>query len=339
MVLRGNTLSWIKAFLTRHSQTVVLEGESSSEIPVNSGVPQGSVLGPLLFLLYINDLPENIHSQVRLFAHDTAIYITINNHSDSVTLQQDIDTLQTWECLWDMDFNPSKCQVLHISKSRHPAQHIYMLHGQVLEAMDHAKYLGVDISKDLSWNTHINRISTNANRTLGFLKRNIKTKNTAICTAAYQTLVRPQVKYASKVWSPFTQTYINKIEMVQRRAVLWVNSNYYTYASVSSMLDSLGWRSLEDRRADARLILFYKIVYNLVAVPLPQYINHPVRMTRHMHPLHFVQIPATASYYKYSFFPLSIVRWNRLPHHIPVLSDLDSFTCRSAVRTVSHLMP
>ena len=266
-----------------------------------------------------------------------AFYITINNHSDSDTLQQDLDTLQTWERLWDMDFNPSKCQVLHISKSRHPAQHIYMLHGQVLEAMDHAKYLGVDISKDLSWNTHINRISTNANRTLGFLKRNIKTKNTAIHTAAYQTLVRPQVEYASTVWSPFTQTYINKIEMVQRRAVRWVNSNYSTYASVSSMLDSLGWRSLADRRADARLILFYKIVYNLVAVLLPQYINHPVRMTRHMHPLHFVQIPATASYYKYLFFPLAIAQWNQLPHHIPVLSDLDSF--RSAVRTDSHLMP
>ena len=212
-----------------------------------------------------------------------------------------------------------------------------MLHGQVLEAMDHVKYLGVDISKDLSWNTHINRISTNANRTLGFLKRNIETKNTAIRAAAYQTLVRPQVEYASTVWSPFTQIYINKIEMVQRRAVRWVNSNYSTYASVSSMLDSLGWQSLEDRRADARLILFYKIVYNLVAVPLPQYINHPVRMIRHMHPLHFVQILATASYLKYSFFPLAIVQWNRLPHHIPVLSDLDSF--RSAVRTVSHLMP
>ena len=209
------------------------------------------MLGPLLFLLYINDLPENIHSQVRLFTDDTAIYITINNHSDSDTLQQDLDTLQTWERLWDMDFNPNKCQVLHISKSRHPAQHIYMLYGQVLEAMDHAKYLGVDISKDLSWNTHINRISINANRTLGFLKRNINTKNTAIRTAAYQTLVRPQVEYASTVWSPSTQTYINKIEMVQRRAVCWVISNYSTYASVSSMLDSLGWRSLEDRRADA----------------------------------------------------------------------------------------
>ena len=155
-----------------------------------------------------------------------------------------------------------------------------MLHGQVLEAMDHAKYLGVDISKDLSWNTH----STYANRTLGFLKRNIKTKNAAIRIAAYQTPVRPQVEYASTVWIPFTQTYINKLEMVQRRAVCCVNSNYSTYARVSSMLDSLGWRSLEDRRADARLILFYKIVYNLVAVPLPQYINHPVRMTTHASP-------------------------------------------------------
>ena len=102
-----------------------------------------------------------------------------------------------------MDFNPSKCQVLHISKPRHPAQYIYILHGQALETMDHAKYLGVGISKDLSLNTRINRISTNANRTLGFLKRNIKTKNTAIRTAAYQTLARPQVEYASTSMEPF----------------------------------------------------------------------------------------------------------------------------------------
>ena len=95
------------------------------------------------------------------------------------------------------------CQVLHITKSRHPAQHIYILHGQALEAADHAKYLGMDISKDLSWNTHINRITANANMTLGFL-RNIKTQHTGIRTAAYSTLVHPQVEYASPVWSPYT---------------------------------------------------------------------------------------------------------------------------------------
>ena len=183
--------------------------------------------------------------------------------------------------------------------------------------MDHAKYLGVDISKDLCWNTHINRISTNANRTLGFLKRNIKTKNTAIRTAAYQTLVRPQIEYASTVWSPFTQTYINKIEMIQRRAVHWVNSDYSKYASVSRMLDSLGWRSLEDRRADARLILFYKIVYNLVVVLLPQYINHPVRMTKHMHPLFR---PDTSYSQLLQIFVLSV-------GHCSVESTSPSYSC------------
>ena len=229
---RGNTLSWIKAFLTECSQSVVLEGESSSEIPVNSGVPRGSVLGPLLFYYILTTLLRTYTHRSDFLQMSTAIYITINNPSDSDTLQQDLDTLQTWERLWYMDFNPSKCQLLHISKSRHPAQHIYMLHGQALEAMNHAKYLGVDISRDLSWNTQINRISTTANRRLGFLKRNIKTINTAIRTAAYQTQVRPQIEYASTTWSPFTQTYINKIEMFQRRALRWVNSNYSTYTTV-----------------------------------------------------------------------------------------------------------
>ena len=120
-----------------------------------------------------------------------------------------------------------------------------------------------------------------------------------VCTAAYQTLVRPQVEYTSTVWS-----------------------NYSTFASVSSMLNSLRGRPLEDRRADARLILFYKIVYNPIAVPLPQYINHPITMTRHMNPFHFVQIPATASYYKYSFFPFYCSVEPTSPSY-PVLPDLE----------------
>ena len=105
--VKGDTLNWIRAFLVGRTQAVVLEGESSSEVPVTSGVPQGSVLGPLLFLLYINDLPQNIQSQVRLFADDTAVYLTVNSHEAANTLQADIDTLQEWELTWDMEFNPS----------------------------------------------------------------------------------------------------------------------------------------------------------------------------------------------------------------------------------------
>ena len=143
------------------------------------------MLGRLHFLLYIKAyLRKYTHlsacSQLILqFTSQSAMNQTLK------TLQQDLDTLPTWKRLWDMNFNPCKCWVLHITKSRHPAQHIYMLHGQALEAPNHAKYLGVDSNKDLSWNTHINRITANANRTLGFLKWNIKTQHTGI-----RTLVR-----------------------------------------------------------------------------------------------------------------------------------------------------
>ena len=138
--------------------------------------------------------------------------INLKTWSTGINLDTFSKTLTPYKRLWDLDFNPSKCQVLHVCKSKHPAQHIYMLHGQALEAMDHVKHLGVNISKDVSWNTQINRISTNANRTLGFLKRNIKTKNTAIGTAAYQTLVCPEVEYTATVWSPFNHTYINRLK-------------------------------------------------------------------------------------------------------------------------------
>ena len=154
--VKCNTLYWIRSFLLGRTQAVVLEGERSPEAPVTSGVPQGSVLGPFLFLLYINDLPQNIQSQVRLFADDTAVHLTVTSSEDANTLQADLDTLQEWKSTWDMEFNPSKCQVLHITRSRQPLQSQYTLQGQFLESVDSAKYLGVNITQDLNWNHHIN---------------------------------------------------------------------------------------------------------------------------------------------------------------------------------------
>ena len=132
--------------------------------------------------------------------------------------------------------------------------------------MNAAKYLGVTISKSLSWNSHIENITTKANRTLGFVKRNIQTKNKDIRTMAYNTLVRPHVEYALAVWSPHTKENNKKIEFVQRRAARWVSNDYSTQSSVKAMCGNLGWRSLENRRIDARHTMFYKIVYGLVAI-------------------------------------------------------------------------
>ena len=303
----GNALNWIRAFLGNRSQTVVLDGEESGSVPVTSGVPQGSVLGLILFLVYINNLPDELASKVRLFADGTAVYLTID---DSNMLQQYLNRLSVWDSRWDIEFDPSKCQVVQVTTSRKASNSSYILHGHVLEVVSCARYLRVDISNGLSWNSHIDRITSKANSTLGFIKRNIKTKNVRVRETAYNTLVRPQLEYAAAIWDPHTKQKIIHFEKFQHRAVMWTTSNYDYRSSVTAILQSLGWRTLEQRRADARLCLFYKIVYGLVAVPLPVYIQPPNRLSQHCHSMTFTQIHTSKDFYKYSFYPLAIVQWN-----------------------------
>ena len=172
-----------------------------------------------------------------------------------------------------MKFNPSKCGVIHVTRDRTPVSSEYLLHGHILESIGGSKYLGVEISGNLSFNNHIRKICTSASRSLGFIKRHIRTKSPAIREMAYKTLVRPLANHSSSVWSPYTQKNIKKIEMIQRRAARWTLDNNTRQASVSEILTHLGWRSLEQRRNDSRLCLFYKIIHGLVAVDLPPYVE------------------------------------------------------------------
>ena len=144
------------------------------------------------------------------------------------------------------------------------------------------------------------------------------------------------MEYLSSVWSPYTKSNIARLEMVQRRAACWTLSENSPYASVTQMLQSLGWRSFEQRRSDSRLCLFYKIIYGLglVVIDMPPYVVHPLRTPRNSHTLGFRQIQSTVDYNKYSFYPLSIVQWNRLPAHKSLLPTFDSF--KRAVCTVTQ---
>ena len=160
------------------------------------------MLGPIIFLVYINDLSDDIVLQVRLIADDTAIYLTLENKGDSDKLQRDLDKLQTWKARWDMELNPSKCQVVRVTSSRTSLKMPFILYGQVLEAVCSTRYLGVDISSNLSSNTHVNRITANANRSLGFIKRNIKTKSPQIREMAYKSLVGPSWSMLQQCGTP-----------------------------------------------------------------------------------------------------------------------------------------
>ena len=174
--IRGSTITWIANFLSDRRQAVVVDGSCSSYARVRSGVPQGSVLGPCLFLAYINDLPEKLTALSRLFADDTAVY----SGTDQVQLQQSLYCLMEWEERWDMLFHPAKCVSLPITGNRSPLDYSYELHGHTPDSVSSAKYLGITIQQDTDWDNHINNVVNKTNRTLGFLRCSLKISSSAI---------------------------------------------------------------------------------------------------------------------------------------------------------------
>ena len=242
--VRGNILSWIEDFLSARTQKVIIEGSKSTPSPLSSGVPQGTVLGPLLFLAYINDMPECVRSEIKLFADDSLLYRRIQNNADCCQLQEDLDKLQEWEQKWQIAFNADKCEVIRITNKKRPLCSDYYIQNQKLGLRTEAKYLGVTIGSDLSWNRHADNITMKANSTMGFLKMNIRSAPQAAKETSYKTFVRPTVEYAATTWTPFTDTETRKIEKVQRRAARFVSNDYRRTSSVTEMIATLGWDSI-----------------------------------------------------------------------------------------------
>jgi len=151
--IAGQLLGWISSFLSGRTQRVVCGGQSSDPVNVASGVPQGSVLGPLLFLLFINDITHHLSSTCRLYADDCILYRCIDSQSDIDALQEDLKQLEIWEEIWNMKFNIDKCMVLHVTLKRNPILSEYSLHGHNLKTVSKAKYLGVLLDSRLSTNT------------------------------------------------------------------------------------------------------------------------------------------------------------------------------------------
>ena len=172
--ISGKTLVWIDSFLCNRQQRVIVNGAKSQWAPVLSGVPQGTVLGPLLISFYINDIIVGIESEIRLFIDDCVCYRQIDSTEDTSKLQKDIDQLGKWARKWGMRCQPVKCNIMQLTRKRiKKINAVYSLEGTVLENVDNIKYLEVTISKDLKWNTHESNVCTKANRTLGFLRRNL----------------------------------------------------------------------------------------------------------------------------------------------------------------------
>ena len=281
--IHDTTNTCIANFLNNRRQAVVVSSASSHFVNVMSGVLQGSVLGPCLFLTYISDMPEKLLALVQLFAENMAVYKTISKGHDQAQLQEDLQWLTDWEESWDMEFHPAKCQTLLITRSRKPLQpsyilhghtlenvssaNSYILHGHTLENVSSAKYLGVTINNTVSWDDHISNTCSKANRALVFLRRNLKISASNIKKKAYKVFVRPLLEYAASVWDPYSQKNIAKIEAVQRRVVRFVLSRFRNTSSVNNMLEALGWPTLEQRCQTCGLSMLYKIQSGLAHCP------------------------------------------------------------------------
>jgi len=322
--ISGLVLDWISAFLHTRRQRVTLNGSTSNWLPVDSGVPQGSVLGPLLFLLYINDISNNVNSTVRLFADDLIMYRTLNNSTSKTGFQDDIDKLLKWANKWGMNFNAKKCHVVNISNLKTTNSFKYRLGNCELQYLDIFTYLGVLIGSDLNLSHHVNTTYNKASRTLNFVKRNVAICNSKYRALAYTSLVRPHLEYACAAWDPHYLTYTSKLEKVQNNAARFVFNNYRRETSVSALKSELNWPLLETRRKIARLTEFYKIVNGTSPIPNACLATASAN-TRAAANYQYRNLYSRTNTYKFSFFPRSIRDWNELPLEFRLADSVDVF--------------
>jgi hypothetical protein len=244
---------------------VVVRGSTSDNFAVTSGVPQGSVLGPILFLIFINDLPLEVISPLSLFADDSKVFSRIvaenniekgKNVNGNATLQNDLDTIARWAKTWKMEFNVDKCKIMHLGNQN--PKHTYTMEEADLVTTSEEKDLGVLIDDKLDFGIHIKSIVKKANRMLGLIRIGFACLDKEIFMNLYPVLIRPLLEYCVQVWSPHKRKYVRLIEGVQRRATKLVpNLRDLPY---EERLIRLGLTSLEDRRVRGDMIETYKLI-------------------------------------------------------------------------------
>lgn len=321
--------NWISSYLSLRTQKVCVGGSFSQEKHIKAGVPQGSVLGPLLFLLYINDISDSLSSTTRLFADDSSLAVSSdNNNIIEDTLNNDLNLLSNWAEKWLVKFNPLKTEVMYCSLSKQ-IRNLPTLFFQdtQLGFTDNHKHLGVTFSNDGSWHTHIANISNSASKILGsmrFLKFKLKRKT---LNQMYVSYLRPILEYASIVWDNCTLWEQNKLERIQYDAARIV-TGLTRSTSTDNLVKEMGWVSLSKRRLFQKLILMYKYNNN----QLPSYLNdiYPSNVSETTgynlrNSLDYATVTRRLEIYSRSVIPSSISAWNNLDINIRNSPTLSSF--------------
>ncbi len=266
-------------------QRVCLQHCHSQWSNVTSGVPQGSILGPLLFIIYINDIGSNIESKARLFADDCVLYREVRSTSDSKTLQNDLDKLAKWSNTWQLKFNVTKCKIMRISNQKTIPIVNYYLNNTMLEWVQTFKYLGLVIDRKLTWRDQVNHATSKATKILNLLKRNMHHSSKLAKSRAFTALVLPHLEFSVAVWSPHLKKDKTRLENVQKRAARWIEAKWSKdhhcwNKSYDECLLSLSWLTLENRRTLHSCCQTYKILHNMDCLNFKDHYQHSNLRTR-----------------------------------------------------------
>ena len=330
----GKLLAWIKAWLSDRKQRVVLNGHASEWLPVLSGVPQGSVLGPLLFLVYINDLDKALDlnsSFIFKFADDTKVLRVINNEADRARFQEEIDSLFAWSQEWQMLFNADKCKVMHFGSKNLRFSYTmdgYAPAGTVLEASAQEKDVGVMVHESLKPSTQVAKAAAKANQVLGQMARAVTLRDKVTWPRLYKTYVRPHLEYAVQSWNPWTQADIEVLEKVQARALRYMSG--CEGSSYEERLKAANLTTLEARRERGDMIQVWKYLHHQQDVDpallftLKQEVA--VRTTR-LSADEFALADKVASHdERRHFFTVRVTRsWNSLPAELKRSGTVNTF--------------
>ncbi len=258
--IRGKLLSWFTNYLSSREQRVTLQGHQSSWRNIMAGVPQGSVLGPLLFIIYINDIVDKVEGTVRLFADDTTLYVTVDNPEQAAeVLNRDLTCISQWAEQWPVKFSPEKTHSMLCTLGRGRETPPLYLSGCEIQNVRLHRHLGMNLAYDLSWKDHIDDMVNRASKRLDTISRLSYCLDRNTLSYLYTSFVRPVLEYGNTLYNNCTETQSLKIEAVQKRAARIV-TGAIRRTPTAKMYEELGWSSLRDRREIHCLCLMYKIV-------------------------------------------------------------------------------
>ena len=322
--ITGKIHSWLEDWLTERKQRVVINGKASDWRNVLSGVPQGSVLGPILFTIYVNDMDEGLTCKISKFADDTKITGRVTYADEKALLQSDLDRLVNWSTKWQMTYNIDKCKVLHIGSNNNRTN--YSMNNTEISKVNKEKDLGVIICNDLKPGEHCKEVVKTANKIVGFIGRTFEFKSEKVIVTLFNALVRPHLEYCVQFWSPYYRKDIDKLERVQRRATKLIprlrNMPY------EERLKELNLFSLEKRRMRGDLIEVFKMFRGFDNVNISDYLDIDRERNTRNNGFKIIGKNFRSEESKHFFFNRIVNVWNSLPSQVVSCNTVESFKGR-----------